>query len=292
MPAPSSCRRCSRSASATASTAQAALRGIAVGIELMCRLSLVAPKAVHKAGFHPTAVFGAMGAAAARRQALKLDEADRRCARHRRLDGVRHHRISRRGHLDQAHARRLGGAIRHARGAAGARRLLRTAHGVRGRARVLPRLRQHHDGQLRRADRRFRHALGDADARLQALSVRNHDASLYRLRAAARARAASSPTTSRTSSATWARAPCIACGSRSPPSRRRRTPMPPSSRTPYCIAAGFIRGNVGPERFHRGGGQGAASSRWRRRSATGSTRTIPIPTTSPATSARPCATAA
>jgi 2-methylcitrate dehydratase PrpD len=52
---------------------KAALEGIAVGIELMCRLGLVAPKMVHKAGFHPTAVFGAMGAAAAVGKALKLD---------------------------------------------------------------------------------------------------------------------------------------------------------------------------------------------------------------------------
>src|SRR6185295_6300898 len=37
-----------------------ALIGIAVGTEVLCRLSLVVPKAVHKAGFHPTAVFGAM----------------------------------------------------------------------------------------------------------------------------------------------------------------------------------------------------------------------------------------
>jgi 2-methylcitrate dehydratase PrpD len=41
-----------------------ALTGIAVGTEVLCRLSLVVPKAVHKAGFHPTAIFGAMGAAA------------------------------------------------------------------------------------------------------------------------------------------------------------------------------------------------------------------------------------
>src|ERR1700760_4247328 len=51
---------------------KAALEGMAVGIELMCRLGLVAPKMVHKAGFHPTAVFGAMGAAAAVAKALKL----------------------------------------------------------------------------------------------------------------------------------------------------------------------------------------------------------------------------
>src|SRR5581483_2464037 len=41
-----------------------ALAGIAVGVELMCRASLVAPTRIHKAGFHPTAVFGALGAAA------------------------------------------------------------------------------------------------------------------------------------------------------------------------------------------------------------------------------------
>jgi 2-methylcitrate dehydratase PrpD len=40
------------------------LRGIAVGTELMCRMALVAPTGVHRAGFHPTAVIGAMGAAA------------------------------------------------------------------------------------------------------------------------------------------------------------------------------------------------------------------------------------
>src|SRR5215813_1434696 len=49
-----------------------ALLGIAVGVEVICRLSVVVPKAVHKAGFHPTAVFGAMAAAAAVGAALKL----------------------------------------------------------------------------------------------------------------------------------------------------------------------------------------------------------------------------
>src|SRR5258705_7007297 len=36
----------------------AALAGIAVGAEVMCRASLVAPKLIHKAGFHPTAGLG------------------------------------------------------------------------------------------------------------------------------------------------------------------------------------------------------------------------------------------
>jgi 2-methylcitrate dehydratase PrpD len=52
----------------------AALLGIAVGVEVLCRLSLVVPKAVHRAGFHPTAVFGAMGAAAGVGAALRLDK--------------------------------------------------------------------------------------------------------------------------------------------------------------------------------------------------------------------------
>ncbi len=51
---------------------RAALIGIAAGVECMCRLSLVAPTLTHKAGFHPTAVFGAMGAAAGVGAALNL----------------------------------------------------------------------------------------------------------------------------------------------------------------------------------------------------------------------------
>ncbi len=52
----------------------AAARGIAVGCEVMCRLCLPAPKLVHKAGFHPTAVFGALGAAAGVAGAMRLDD--------------------------------------------------------------------------------------------------------------------------------------------------------------------------------------------------------------------------
>ena len=52
----------------------AALKGIAVGIETMCRLSTVAPTKAHKAGFHPTAVYGAAGAAAGVATALGLNK--------------------------------------------------------------------------------------------------------------------------------------------------------------------------------------------------------------------------
>ena len=51
------------------------VRGIAIGCEVMCRLCLVAPKRVHQAGFHPTAVFGALGAAAGVSAALRLPPA-------------------------------------------------------------------------------------------------------------------------------------------------------------------------------------------------------------------------
>jgi 2-methylcitrate dehydratase PrpD len=52
---------------------RAALLGIATGVEIMCRLSLVAPMKAHKAGFHPTAIYGAMGAAAGVGVALGLN---------------------------------------------------------------------------------------------------------------------------------------------------------------------------------------------------------------------------
>src|SRR5947207_9676287 len=52
---------------------EAALLGIASGVETMCRLSLVAPKLIHKAGFHPTSVLGAMAATLAVSAALGLD---------------------------------------------------------------------------------------------------------------------------------------------------------------------------------------------------------------------------
>jgi 2-methylcitrate dehydratase PrpD len=52
----------------------AAVQAIALGVELMCRASLVAPKLIHKAGFHPTAVLGAMAAAAAVSTLLKLSK--------------------------------------------------------------------------------------------------------------------------------------------------------------------------------------------------------------------------
>jgi 2-methylcitrate dehydratase PrpD len=50
------------------------LRGIAVGVEVTCRLCSVAPMQVHRAGFHPTAIFGVFGAVAGLGAALKLTQ--------------------------------------------------------------------------------------------------------------------------------------------------------------------------------------------------------------------------
>jgi len=50
------------------------LRGVAIGVEVMCRLCAVAPTKIHKAGFHPTAILGVMGAVAGLGAALRLSE--------------------------------------------------------------------------------------------------------------------------------------------------------------------------------------------------------------------------
>jgi 2-methylcitrate dehydratase PrpD len=70
------------------------LVGIVTGAELMCRLSLVAPKATHAAGFHPTAVFGALAAAGGVSAALRTSLTCH-CfrTRHRGQHGIGHHRV-------------------------------------------------------------------------------------------------------------------------------------------------------------------------------------------------------
>jgi 2-methylcitrate dehydratase PrpD len=52
---------------------RAALTGIVAGVETLCRLCFVMPKAIHKAGFHPTSVMGAMASTVAVSVALGLN---------------------------------------------------------------------------------------------------------------------------------------------------------------------------------------------------------------------------
>jgi 2-methylcitrate dehydratase PrpD len=51
------------------------LRGLAIGVEVTCRLCAVAPMKVHKAGFHPTAIFGVVGAVAGVGAMLRVPDA-------------------------------------------------------------------------------------------------------------------------------------------------------------------------------------------------------------------------
>ena len=109
----------------------AALRGIAVGVEVMCRLGLVAPKMVHKAGFHPTAVFGAMAAAAGVGAALNLNRqqmADALGVAGSMASGIIEYLAegawTKRMHAGWAAQSGLRAAL------TGARRLQRAAHGV------------------------------------------------------------------------------------------------------------------------------------------------------------------
>ena len=119
----------------------AALRGIAVGVEVLCRLSLVAPKAIHKAGFHPTAVFGAMGAAAGVAAALRLTES--------RPSTRSASRAAWRAASSSISPKAPGPSACMPAGRRNPacappcwpRRLLGPAHGVRGHARTVPRLR-------------------------------------------------------------------------------------------------------------------------------------------------------
>ena len=50
------------------------LKGLTIGSELICRLALVAPTAMHKQSFHPTAVCGTFGVAAGLSSVLDLTE--------------------------------------------------------------------------------------------------------------------------------------------------------------------------------------------------------------------------
>ena len=256
-----------------------------MGLELTCRASLVAPKMIHKAGFHPTAVLGAMGAAAAAGVALNLTKSPTcECAGHRRLDGRGDHRVPRRRHLDQAHASRLGGAVGHPCRGPCALGVYRAAHGVRRRARPVSRLRAHHQRPMGQAARRIWQALGHEHHRLQALSVRHHDASVHRLRAPPGARRSTSRT-SRRSSARWRRARCTGCGSRSPRSSACRTPTPENSARLTASPAASCSATPGWTRSPRSGCATRASSRSPARCATRWTRITRTRTSTPGMSA-------
>ena len=211
----------------------AALLGIAVGTETMCRLSTVVPKAVHKAGFHPTAIFGVMGAAAGVGAALGLNAkqiVDALGIAGSFASGIIEYLAegawTKRLHPGWAAQSGLRAALLARGGFLGPRTVFEGVHGLfHGFAHTTRR-------RLRRADGDFGSALGDRDARLQALSVRHHGASLHRLRPAAGGARHQGRPTSRKWSAKWRKAPCTGCGSRLRPSSARPTAMPRNSPRP------------------------------------------------------------
>ena len=163
-----------------------ALIGIAVGTEVLCRLSLVVPKAVHKAGFHPTAVFGAMGAAAGVGAALGLNArqiVDALGIAGSMAGGIIEYLAegawTKRLHAGWAAQSGIRAALLARGGFVGPRTVFEGVHGLfHGFAHTT-------QGDYDAADGRFRHTLGDGHAGVQAVSVRDDGAALYRLRATA-----------------------------------------------------------------------------------------------------------
>ena len=198
-----------------------ALAGMAVGIEVMCRLGLVAPKMVHKAGFHPTAVFGAMGAAAAVARALRLNArqmVDAFGIAGSMASGIIEYLAegtsTKRMHAGWAAQSGLRAALLARAGFSGPRTVFEGVHGFfHCFANTLP-----HD---------FSALTGDFGSHWVARAL------AFKLYPCGSARN-SRPTTWSRWSAMSARARCTACGSRSPPSRRRTTAMPASSRRPIA----------------------------------------------------------
>ncbi len=169
----------------------AILRGIVLGTELMCRLGLVAPMRVHKAGFHPTSVFGAMGSALAVAVTLGLDERQIVDALgivgsmaggiiEYLAEGAWTKRLHAAGPHSPAFARRCWrGADSSARARCSK---ARTASSSVSRTRT---------AAISRRSRTASHGVADGNGRIQALRVRHDDPPLHRLcRAASRARRA------------------------------------------------------------------------------------------------------
>ncbi len=290
-------RRCWQRASGIAATAAAALfrhRGRRGDDEPAS--ACVAPKLMHKAGFHPTAVLSGRWRWPRRpsAKALGLNPApDRRCARDRRQHGapgiieyLAEGAWTKRMHAGWAAQSGLRAAL------LAQRRLRRAAHRVsRGPTACSTASPTPARGRLIEAligD--FCNALGHRDARLQALSVRDHGASLYRLRAGVRGAAASRPATSGKSCARFGEGTVHRLwGSRSPTSGGlpnglcgRNSDALLHRRPASCAATS------GCARFHRRRGEGpCAIARPRRQ---GPLRRRPRQslsrTTSPATSAR------
>ena len=208
---------------------RAALVGIAAGVEIMCRLSLVAPMRAHKAGFHPTAIYGAMGAAAGVGAALGLNKkqiVDALGIVGSMASGIIEYLAegawTKRMHAGWSAQSGMRAALLARAGFYGPRTVFEGVHGL-------------FHGFANTLDGNYDEVIGDFGKRwvTETIAFKPYPCGTMAhpyidcaRRLAAKVKAARS----RRSSATWARGPCIGCGSRSPPSRSPRTAMPGNSR--------------------------------------------------------------
>ena len=221
----------------------------------------------HKAGFHPTAIYGAMGAAAGVGAALGLNKkqiVDALGIVGSMASGIIEYLAegawTKRMHAGWAAQSGMRAALLARAGFYGPRTVFEGVHGLfHGFANTL-------DGNYDEVIGDFGNALGHRDARVQALSLRDHGASLYRLRAPPRGQGARLTDIKEmvcdvgegTVHRLWE------------PLAAKQTPANGYAgkfSTPYCIAAGFVRGNVGLGRFHRRGGARSGGGRARQQGA-------------------------
>ena len=158
------------------------------GMEMLCRLGLVAPKAIHKAGFHPTAVLGSLAASFAVGVAQGLDAkalADTLGIAGSTASGIIEYlgdgSWTKRMHAGWAAQSGLRAAAMGRAGFVGPAQVLEGEHGFF----------KAFAPSISRCYEKLFDGLGDAldgrDHHLQALSLRHHGAALYRLRAQAQA---------------------------------------------------------------------------------------------------------
>ncbi|MEJ0071080.1 MAG: MmgE/PrpD family protein [Pseudomonadota bacterium] len=272
----------------------AALLGLAVGAEVTCRLSTVAPRMVHKAGFHPTWLFGAIGAAAGVGAALKLPPrhlVDAMGIAGSMASGIIEYLAdgswTKRLHPGWAAQAGIRAALLARQGFEGPRSVFEGEHGLfNGFAHTT-------QGKYERLTGGFGKDWVAETIAFKPYACGTMTHPYIDCAGPGWPSAASRPTTSSRCCARSARARCIGCGSRWPRSRLCPTPMRENSARRSASPAGFVPGDCGLAAFTEGHGARSARTRARRQGAlTSSTRTTPIPTTSPATSAPPCATAA
>ena len=246
----------------------------------------MAPTLTHKAGFHPTAVFGAMGAAAGVGAALKLTArqmVDALGTVGSMASGIIEY-LAEGAWTKRLHA---GWAAQSGMRAAllGRAGFLRSAHGVRRRARFLSRLRHTTKGD-------YDALIGDFGTRwvTETLAFKPYPCGTmtHPYIDCARRLAASEIKADDVVE--------MVCEVGEGTVHRLWEPLAAKQKpangyagkfsTPYCVATAFVRGNVGLERFYRCGREAIPpSSRSPARCVTGSIRKIPIRKISPATSA-------